>query len=66
MSRCDTLIAAATNILDQYRSLLDQADPPLRGVRIELRIHSRDAAVHVHTASIAPQYEVHPDQPMLR
>jgi hypothetical protein len=59
-SRCDVLKAAAAKILEQYRSLLDQADPPIRAVRIELRIRSQDASVH--TASLSPCFETHPEQ----
>jgi hypothetical protein len=66
MSRCDVLKATAANLLEQYRPLLDQADPLIRVVRLELRLRVHDAKVHVHTASLAPSYEVHPEPPALR
>jgi hypothetical protein len=51
-SRCDVLITAAINILEQHRRLLEQADPPIRAVHLELRIRAGDAAVH--TVSLSP------------
>jgi len=59
-SKCDALKIASSNILEEYRHFLETSDPPIRTVRIELRIRAQDAVVDA--ATIAPYFETHPEQ----
>lgn len=55
-TRCDALQAAAVQLLEQFRTMLDSGTG-IKSVHIDLRIRPDNT---VHTSSLAPQFETHP------
>jgi hypothetical protein len=58
-SRCDALKLAAAAILEQFRPLLD-THTSIRAVHLELRIRAQDSVIH--TVSLSPRFETHPEE----
>jgi hypothetical protein len=55
-TRCDALQAAAVQLLEQFRVMLDSGTG-IKSVHIDLRIRPDNS---VHTANLAPMFESHP------
>ena len=57
MTRCDALQAAALQMLEQFRPLLD-GPANIKSVQLDLKIRPDNT---VHTMHLAPSFETHPN-----